>query len=226
MNKNTINKAAAVIVGGCGIYVALSLITGVILIVGGFFIFSSCTANQKEKMEKAEKLLSRVTESDMPDTLELTDGVKLEKLFATQYLPIDGKYDTVILKNYKYTTGMFSASCNIIAVDYEGNAITEDYYCDITYDYHGYAPEGETQFLACDDFNEITFIAPDGKIICTLSDEELEDCTTAAKKTESSRGSIEAVSGETVCQHGEIYYTVSDNENGFSVYTVYAPDNN
>lgn len=177
MEKKTIGIIAAVVGGGC-------LISGIlqVLVIGGVMVgataaLKSCTDNQNQKIEKSKEILTRFTETSLPETLELSDELTLIRQFSTEYIPCNSMYETVILRNYEIIPYLYNSPCDKIAVTMQGEPITGDYFQEINYNYYSYLPAGKEEYLACFNYHDddITFLSPDGGVICTMPKNDLPD---------------------------------------------------
>lgn len=177
MEKKTIGIVAAVLGGGCLISAILEFLAIGGIMVGGVFALKSCSDNQSRKIKESENILARFTETALPETLELSGEITLDKQFSTEYMPYDSMYDTVILRNYEIIAYLYNTPYDKIAVTMQGDVLTGEYFQEINYDYHGYLPYGKEKYLACYNYHDddITFISPAGETICTYQKSDLPD---------------------------------------------------
>lgn len=183
MEKKTIGIIAAVLGGGCLISAILEVLAVGGIMIGGAFALKSCSDNQSRKIEESENILARFTETELPESLELSGEITLVKQFSTEYMPYDSMYDTVILRNYEIIPYLYNAPCDKIAVTMNGNALTEEYFQEINYNFHSYIPNGREEYLACYNYHDdnVMFISPVGETICTEPKTGLPDSTSVGE---------------------------------------------
>ena len=222
--KNKTAVIAAIIGGGCIVFRFLQVILIGGIMGGSAYLLNSCSRDMNEKIEQSEKILNRFTESGLPEVLELPDKTVIDQKFATEYMPCESAYDTIILRNYEIIPRPYNTPKNKIAVTADGKILTEDYFERIEYNYKGFKPRGEEEYLACYNYHDdsVLFITPEGKEICTEAKENLPESSaendfpqqkyTIKSSENGGKKGVADESGNTVlpCQYDSISYLDGD----------------
>ncbi|MCI6561698.1 MAG: WG repeat-containing protein [Ruminococcus sp.] len=215
---------AAIIGGGCIVFSFLQVILIGGIMGGSAYLLNSCSRDMNEKIEQSEKILNRFTESGLPEVLELPDKTVIDQKFATEYMPCESAYDTIILRNYEIIPRLYNSPKDKIAVTADGKILTEDYFERIEYNYKGFKPRGEEEYLACYNYHDdsVLFITPEGKEICTEAKENLPESSvendfpqqkyTIKNPENCGKKGVADESGNTVlpCQYDSISYLDGD----------------